>query len=129
MSHVEIEHEPHELKDGSTLHLYHVRLYGHHNFNFVSGFLIKRFEGKEINGERGQIRGLAGKGFYALIGPHIKEIYETCAVNELFVEVSESHLRLLAFKLRRHANVDPIDKVIAHNREFERVKLTVKEGT
>lgn len=120
MSHVEVDHFT--CKKG-CLHLYPVRLYGHHEDNFVSGFIIVREKGAQ----KGDLKSLAGAGFYSLIGPHIKEIFLSTQVNELNARVLESHLRLLQRALRRFTNVEVIGMEYDDGRMFSIIRLTLKE--
>lgn len=103
---------------------YQVRLYGHHQDNYVSAFLIHR----RTSSNKGKLGSLAGKGFYDLIGPHIEEIYKFCGVDELEVEVLANHWRLLQRRLRNKVSMELVElKTSKEKREFSVVRMLLKE--
>lgn len=122
MSHVEIEKWTCE---GMCRDFFQVRLYGKHKDNYVSAFLIQ----KKAWTSKGKLGSLAGSGFYALIGPHVKEIYDYCRVTELEFNVLSSHFRLLKYKLKKFADIIEAGTEVSKGREFTVVRMTVKEAT
>lgn len=110
-----------------TWRFFQVRLYGHgkrsSKDNFVAGFLVRR----RGDSRKGKLGGLAGPGFYSLIGPHIKEIYSTCGVDEMEFKVLDSHARLVQHKLRHFTNMTLAKKEVEGERTFNVFRMTVKE--
>lgn len=120
MSHVEIESEM--ITEGREIHT--VRLYDHHPDNYVSAFRIDLKEGKHW------LNSLAGSGFYRLIGPHIKEIFETIGAIKLHAKVLGPHYLLIKRALRAFVNLEVLGEEFGSlGRRFTVITLTVKEST
>lgn len=120
MSHVEIESE--FITQGREIHT--VRLYGHHPDNYVSAFRIDLKEGTHW------LNSLAGSGFYKLIGPHIKGIFEQVGATKLHAKVLASHDLLIKRALRAFTNYEVLGQEIgSKGRKFSIIALTVREAT
>lgn len=109
MSHVEL-----------SVKAYQVRLYDTHPDNYTASFQVY------IDGDKGFIHSLSGKGFYKLIGPHIRDVF--AKVNIVSLEGYMIHLHAVMMKklLENELNVEFVSDGDHSGRKMVWVKLTLK---